>query len=229
MSHNLDKIIENISIDCVIFGFEKNELEILLIKRGIDPFTGQWALPGGFILKEEELDNAAKRILEETTGVENIFLEQVAAFGELHRYPDRRVITIGYFALISPENYSLQPGIDTSDAKWVKFDNLPILPFDHNEIVKKALKKLQAKVRNKPIGFELLPEKFTLTQLQLLYEKILGKKLDKRNFRKKILKMEILKKLDEKDKTTHGRAAYLYQFDCNAYQNFREMGFAFDL
>ena len=213
MSHNLEKVIDNISIDYVIFGFEKNELEILLIKRGIDPFIGQWALPGGFILKEEELDDATKRILEETTGVENIFMEQVAAFGGLHRYPDRRVFTIGYFALISPENFALNPGVDTSGVEWKKFDDLPKLPFDHNEIVKRALKKLRTRVRNKPIGFELLPKKFTLTKLQLLYEIIIGKELDKRNFRKKILKMDILKKLDEKDKKTQGRAAHFYQFD----------------
>lgn len=229
MSHDLNKTINNLSIDCVIFGFENNELEILLIKRGVNPFTGQWALPGGFILKEEELDEGARRILFETTGVENIFMEQVAAFGGLHRYPDRRVFTIGYFALISPENYDLHPGIDTKDVKWVKMENIPQLPFDHNQIIDSALRKLRARVRTKPIGFELLPEKFTLPQLQTLYEEVLGRKLDKRNFRKKIQKMDLLKKLDEKENSSVGRAAFLYKFDQVAYHKFRDQGFVFDL
>jgi len=229
MSHDLSKIINNISIDCVIFGFENNELEILLIKRGIDPFTGEWALPGGFILKDEELDTSARRILYETTGVENIFMEQVAAFGGLHRYPDRRVFTVGYFALIAPENYDLHPGIDIHDVKWVKMENIPELPFDHNQIVTNALKRLRSRVRTKPVGFELLPEKFTLPQLQILYEEILGKELDKRNFRKKIQKMNLLEKLEEKETSSVGRSAFLYKFDQKSYNDFKEKGFIFDL
>ncbi|MBN2279142.1 MAG: NUDIX hydrolase [Candidatus Marinimicrobia bacterium] len=229
MSHDLTKIINNISIDCVIFGFENYELEILLIKRGIDPFTGEWALPGGFILKEEELDAGARRILYETTGVKNIFMEQIAAFGGLHRYPERRVFTVGYFALIAPENYDLHPGIDTKDVQWVKMHEIQELPFDHNQIVSQALKKLRARVRTKPIGFELLPEKFTLPQLQILYEEILGKKIDKRNFRKKIQKMDLLEKLEEKENSNVGRSAYLYKFDQEAYNKFKELGFIFDL
>lgn len=229
MSHDENKIISNLSMDCVIFGFENYELEILLINRGIDPFTGQWALPGGFILKEEELEAGARRVLYETTGVENIFMEQIAAFGGLHRYPERRVFTVGYFALIAPYNYDLHPGIDIKDVKWVKLNELPELPFDHNQIVNQALKKLRSRVRNKPIGFELLPDKFTLPQLQTLYEEILGKKIDKRNFRKKIQKMDLLEKLDEKENSSVGRAAYLYKFDQEAYQKFKEQGFVFDL
>jgi len=229
MSHDPQKTINNLSLDCVIFGFENYELEILLIKRGIDPFTGQWALPGGFILKEEEMEAGAKRVLYETTGVENIFMEQVAAFGGLHRYPDRRVFTVGYFALISPENYDLHPGMETRDVKWVKMDEIPNLPFDHNQIVNQALKRLRSRVRTKPIGFELLPEKFTLPQLQTLYEEILGKSIDKRNFRKKIQKMNLLKKLDEKENSNVGRAAFLYKFDQKAYNQFKDQGFVFDL
>lgn len=229
MSHNLQITINNISIDCVIFGFENNELEILLIKRGINPFTGQWALPGGFILKEEELDNGAKRILYETTSVNKIFMKQVAAFGGLHRYPDRRVFTIAYFALISPENYALHPGLDIRDVQWVKLSEIPKLPFDHNKIIEKSLDKLRSRVKTQPIGFELLPEKFTLPQLQLLYEKILGKDLDKRNFRKKIMKMDLLEKLNEKENNTVGRSAFLYKFDRKAYNDFKNQGFNFDL
>ncbi len=229
MSHDLKKTINNLSIDCVIFGFENNELEILLIKRGINPFTGEWALPGGFLLKEEELEAGARRILFETTGVENIFMEQVAAFGGLHRYPERRVLTIGYFALIAPENYDLHPGIDTREAKWVKMHEIPDLPFDHNEIINQALKKLRSNVRNKPIGFELLPKEFTLPQLQSLYEEILGKKIDKRNFRKKIQKMKLLVKLGKKSVNSPGRSPYLYKFDQKAYNQLKENGFIFDL
>ncbi len=229
MSHDIEKTINNISIDCVIFGFENNELEILLIKRGFDPFTGQWALPGGFILKEEELDKSAKRILFETTGVNKIFMKQIAAFGGLHRYPDRRVFTVGYFALISPDNYDLHPGLNIKDVKWVKLNKIPNLPFDHNKIIDNALMKLRQRVRTQPVGFELLPKKFTLPQLQLLYEKILGKDFDKRNFRKKILKMNLLEKLDIKETNSVGRAAFFYKFDQKAYNDFKNQGFVFDL
>ena len=229
MSHELERVIDNLSIDCVIFGFENDRLEVLLIKRAIDPSKGDWALPGGFILKEEDLDKAAERILSETSGLENIYLEQLHAFGDINRYPDRRVITIGYYALVSPDKYKLHPGIDTSEVKWFPFSKLPFLPFDHINIITEAITKLRTKVRYQPIGFELLPKKFTIPRLQLLYESILNTKFDKRNFRKKLSKMELLIKLDEKDKNNVKRAAHLYKFDNKNYKRFVKKGFIFDL
>jgi 8-oxo-dGTP diphosphatase len=229
MSHKLKEVIKNISIDCVIFGFENSTLEVLLIKRAIQPEKGMWALPGGFIKKNELVEDAAQRILEVTTGVKNIYLEQTAIFDEVDRYPLWRVFTIAHFALISPENYALSPGIDTSEVSWFKLHDLPKLPFDHVQIIKAALKKLQSRVRIKPIGFELLPEKFTLPQLQKLYEEILDKKIDKRNFRKKLLKMNLLKRLPEKDKSNIRRAAYLYKFEKSTYNRLKEKGFIFEL
>jgi 8-oxo-dGTP diphosphatase len=229
LSHQIDKIIANISIDCVIFGFESGVLEVLLIKRAIEPSKSEWALPGGFILKNEELNSAAERILNETSGVENIFMEQLSAFGDINRYPERRVITIGYYALVSPDKYVLSPGIDTSEVKWFQLSNINKLPFDHNLIIDEALKKLREKVRYHPIGFELLPKKFTLPKLQSLYESILGVKLDKRNFRKKLSKMNLLIKLDEKEKDNLRRAAYLYKFDKKSYKKLIDNGFSFQL
>jgi 8-oxo-dGTP diphosphatase len=229
MSHELEKVIDNLSIDCVIFGFENDRLEVLLIQRAIEPSKGDWALPGGFILKEEDLDKAAERILSETSGLENIYLEQLHAFGDINRYPDRRVITIGYYALVSPDKYNLHPGIDTSEVKWFPFSKLPSLPFDHKNIITEAINKLRTKVRYQPIGFELLPKKFTIPRLQLLYESILDTKFDKRNFRKKLSKMGLLIKLDEKDKNNVKRAAHLYKFDNKNYKRFVKKGFIFDL
>ena len=229
MSHILKEVIPNISIDCVIFGFEKSVFEILLVKRALNPCKGMWALPGGFIKKKELVEDAAQRILKVTTGVSNIYLEEVAIFDQLDRYPKRRVFTLAHFALISPEDYQLTAGIDTTEVKWFKIDELPLLAFDHKNIIDVALSKLRARVRYRPIGFELLPQKFTLPQLQVLYEEILGKKFDKRNFRKKIIKMNLLKRLKEKDKNNKRRAAYLYRFDKNNYNKLKEEGFIFEL
>jgi 8-oxo-dGTP diphosphatase len=229
MSHILKDVVRNLSIDCVIFGFEHSSLEVLLIKRAIKPYLGKWALPGGFIKKNERVEHAIYRILGANTGLENIYLEEVAVFDGIDRYPYWRVFTIAHFALVSPEHYALKPGVDTSAAKWYKLSEVPELPFDHQEIIETALNKLRARVRYRPIGFELLPKKFTLPHLQKLYETILGKKLDKRNFRKKILKMGLLKKLDETDRSSKRRAAALYKFDKNIYNKLKKDGFVFEL
>lgn len=229
MSHKLKEVLKNISIDCVIFGFKNNELEVLLIKRAINPFMGYWALPGGFIKKEELVKEAADRILFETTGINNIYLEEFEIFDDINRFPNWRVLTLGHYALISPDNYHLSTGIDTSEVKWFSINNLPELPFDHLTIINSALNKLRNRVRYKPIGFELLPAKFTLPQLQKLYEVILGKNLDKRNFRKKIMKMHLLKKLNEKDKNNIKRPALLYKFDSKNYNKLKEKGFVFEI
>jgi ADP-ribose pyrophosphatase YjhB (NUDIX family) len=229
VSHVRKEIIKNVSIDCVIFGFEKSVLEVLLIKRARKPNKGTWALPGGFIKKKELVEDAAHRILEASTGVRNIYLEEIAVFDSVDRFPTHRVFTIGHFALISPEQYQLTTGIDSTEVRWFKMNELPELPFDHENILKVALSKLRSRVRYKPIGFELLPEKFTLPKLQNLYETILDKKLDKRNFRKKILNMNLLKSLKEKDKNNKRRAAFLYRFDKSNYNRLKEKGFIFEL
>lgn len=198
MSYILREVVKNISIDCVIFGFEKSIFEILLIKRARKPSKGIWALPGGFVKKEELIEDATKRILQVTTGVSNIYLEEVAVFDQVDRYPLWRVFTIGFFALISPELQKLTTGIDAVEVKWFKINELPDLPFDHKHIIDVAISKLRTRVKYKPLGFELLPKKFTLPQLQMLYKVILGRQLDKRNFRKKIMKMNLLKKMNGK-------------------------------
>lgn len=229
MSHDLKKIIKNLSIDCVVFGFEENTLKVLLIKRKRNPEKGSWALPGGFLLHEELLDQAAVRILEATSNVKNIYLEQVHTFGALNRFPTRRVITISYFALINPEKHSLKPGIDTIDAKWYNLKEKIDLPFDHQDILNKALIQLRQRVRIKPIGFELLPKKFALSQIQALYESVLDVELDKRNFRKKILGLNLLIPLDEYQKDVSHRAARLYKFDSTSYNQLKKKGFGFQI
>lgn len=229
MSHVDNEIIKNLSVDCVVFGFSNFKLEILLIKRKRNPEKGRWALPGGFILPTETLDEAAVRILEATSNVKNIYLEQVHTFGELNRFPERRVITIAYFALIDPDKHFIKPGIDTSDAKWFDVEEEFNLPFDHNKIFNTALQSLRQKIRVKPVGFELLPNKFTLTQLQTLYESILGKVLDKRNFRKKILGLKLLTPLEEFQQGVAHRAPRLYSYDVEVYNKLKEKGFIFEV
>lgn len=229
MSHKLREVIRNISVDCVIFGYEQSTLEVLLVKRAVEPCAGMWALPGGFVKKGERIEDAAKRVLAQMTGVTDTYLEEIGVFDEVNRYPLWRVFTVGHVALISPEHYALHAGTDTRDVKWFPIDRIPPLPFDHSKIVAVALEKLRKRVRYQPIGFEILPEKFTLPQLQRLYEVVLGKKLDKRNFRKKILSMHFIQKLNEKDKNGIRRPAYLYTFDKKKYEKLKEKGFVFEL
>ncbi|MEJ2053226.1 MAG: NUDIX domain-containing protein [Calditrichaceae bacterium] len=222
--------IKNVSTDCVIFGFEDSSIGVLAYKRAQNPSKGAWALPGGFLIKGELIEEAARRILKDTTGVANIYLEEVGVFDQIDRFPSWRVFTIGYFALVSPKRYKLiSSGTYTLEAKWFKIDELPPLAWDHQNIVDKALEKLRARVLTKPIGFELLPEKFTLPQLQTLYEVILDKSFDKRNFRKKILNMDILTKLDEKDRRGKKRPADLYKFNKQNYHKLVEQGMIFGI
>jgi 8-oxo-dGTP diphosphatase len=222
-------ILESISIDCVIFGFDEQGLKILLIRRKYEPCEGAWALPGGFIKKDENLDDAAQRILKDLTGAHDIYMEQVHTFGAVDRYPLRRVITISHYALVKPEHFSLLAGADADRVEWFPVKEMPELPFDHRNIFESALQKLRSKVRTQPVGFELLPKKFSLTELQSLYEAILGEELDKRNFRKKILKMQLLQDLNEKQQSVAHRAATLYQFDSKNYALMQEKGVVFDL
>jgi 8-oxo-dGTP diphosphatase len=224
-----DEIIDALSIDCLIFGFRNGELDILLIKHGEGISQGKWALPGGWIKYNEGVDEAATRLLRSLTGVSNIYLEQLHTFGDVNRYPTKRVITIAYYALVNADNYSLNPGFTASDAGWFKIHEVPKLPYDHQKILDYAFKYLKHKVRHEPIGFNLLPKKFTLHQLQELYETILETELDKPNFRRKILKMDLLIPCDEKQKDVSHRAASFYRFDKRTYDRLREKGFAFEL
>ncbi|MDT0676340.1 NUDIX hydrolase [Autumnicola musiva] len=221
-------VMSTITIDCVIFGFENGSLEILLVKHGRGIRKGEWGLPGGWIKEKEGLDNAAHRLLRELTGLNNIYLEQLKAFGDPDRFPMGRVITIGYNALIKREDYNIKAGFTASEAKWYKIKEIPNLIYDHNQILDYSLKRLRRRVRQAPIGFNLLPEKFTLLQLMQLYEEILDKEMDKPNFRRKILRMKLLVDLNEKQKDVSHRAAKLYRFEDNIYKKLTEKGFSFE-
>ncbi|MDQ2657101.1 MAG: NUDIX domain-containing protein [Bacteroidota bacterium] len=221
--------IDTLSIDCLIFGFRNGGLEVLLIKHGEGISKGKWALPGGWIRYDESIDDAANRLLTSLTGVSNIYLEQLRAFGDVDRYPGKRVITLAYYALINPGNYSLSAGFTASDANWFSIHNVPRLPYDHHRILKTALSYLRHKLRHEPLGFNLLPKKFTLHQIQQLYEAILETELDKPNFRRKLLKMNLLVPCDEKQRDVSHRAANLYRFDKRIYRKLTESGFSFEL
>ena len=224
MSHTYEYPRAALTVDCVVFGYDSNDLQILLIKRGQEPFLGEWALPGGFVRIEETLEEAALRELREETGVEKIFLEQLYTFGKIDRDPRERVVSVAYYALIPLMGHELVATTDAESAAWFKLDAVPELAFDHQEILRIALQRLKGKVNYQPIGFHLLPEKFKLSQLQLLYEVILERPLDKRNFRKKILRMGVLEELDETEKDVAHRAARLYRFDKQEYDKLLERG-----
>lgn len=219
----------SITVDCVVFGLDERELRIMLIKRGAEPFKNRWALPGGFIHMDETLEKAAVRELKEETGIEKIFLEQLYTFGDVNRDPRGRVITVAYYALVNLFEHKITASTDAAKAAWFSIDDLPDLAFDHGKIIEAAERRLTNKVRYEPIGFELLPKKFTLTQLQNLYEIILEQKLDKRNFRKKILSMNLLISLDEVEEDVAHRAAKLYEFNKNRYDQLKKKGFNFEI
>jgi 8-oxo-dGTP diphosphatase len=220
--------VASITVDCVIFGFDGKKLEVLLIKRGSDPEAGKWALPGGFMEKFENLDQAAERVLENLTGVTNVYVEQFQTFGRIDRHPLARVVTVGYYALIDSTHQQLKPSWHASETQWFEIHDLPKLGFDHKEIFEAALKTLKRELTIRPIGFELLPKKFTLTDLQNLYEIILGENLDRRNFRRKIKSMGILTELKEVRPGAH-IGATLYKFDKKQYNSLKSKGFDFKL
>lgn len=220
--------IEALSIDCTIFGFHNGQLHILLVRHAEGISAGKWALPGGWIRYNESIDQSAARVLRDLTGMENIFMEQLRAFGDLERYPGKRVITIAYFALVKSHDYHLSPGFTASEVDWFTLDEIPDMPYDHNEILKVSLAHLRLQVRHEPIGFNLLPKKFTLLQLQELYESILRVKLDKPNFRRKIMRMNLLVPSSEKQKDVSHRAAKLYRFDKKVYDRLLTQGFNFE-
>jgi 8-oxo-dGTP diphosphatase len=218
-----------LTVDCVVFGLDEDELEVLLIRRALEPFANRWALPGGFVHIDETVEDAARRELEEETGLRKIFLEQLYTFGALDRDPRERTVTVAYYALVKLSDHKVRAATDAADAAWFAISDLPDLAFDHGEIFDVALDRLRNKVRYQPIGFELLAKKFTLTQLQRMYEVILERKLDKRNFRKKILGMDLLIELDEVQKDVAHRAARLYKFDDRRYRKLVKKGFSFEI
>ena len=219
----------HLTVDCVVFGLDEQDLKILLIQRANDPYKGSWAIPGGFVDPDESLEQAALRELREETGVQDVFLEQLYTFGDVKRDPRRRIVTVAYYVLVNLRDHTVKAATDASSAAWFSVDDLPRLAFDHGRIVDTALRRLKGKVRYEPIGFELLPEKFTLTQLQRMYEKILDQEVDKRNFRKKILGMGLLRELDEVQVDVAHRAARLYRFDEKKYRQLKEKGFNFEI
>lgn len=244
----MPKIIPNISVDCVIFGFDFNQLNVLLVERKLDDkITGEtliddWTLTGYHIFEEEDFDTAAARILKKVSGLDNIFLEQFYAFGGTNRVCDPkdklwlnhqkegfsdRIVTVGYFSLI--DNTTVTLSLKERNVKWFPMIALPDLGFDHKEILNKALEKLRAKLRSEPIGFELLPEKFTISQLQRLYESVLGTQFDRRNFRKKVLQMKYVIPLDEKQKAVKHKPAQLFIFSREVYEKTKIDRFDFSI
>ena len=217
-----------VAVDCIIFGFDDRQLKLLLIKRNFQPQKGKWSLVGGFLDAEESLDQSALRILNTLTGLYDIYLEQLYTYGETKRDPGERVLSTAYYALINAEDYHL-PINRESSAKWFPIEKIPSLIFDHNIMVDKAMRRLKRKSLSQPIGFELLPGKFTIPQMQKLYEAIHQRDLDKRNFRKKILSMGLLKKLEEKQKSGSRKGAFFYRFDKEKYDDLVSRGFHFEI
>lgn len=244
----MHKIVPNISVDCVIFGFDFKQLNVLLVERKlVDEKTGEiliddWTLAGYHIFDDEDFDTAAARILKNLSGLDNIYLEQFYAFGGInridnpkdkiwvqHQHEDfsERVVTVGYYSLI--DNTSVTLSLKERNVKWFPVSNLPELGFDHQEILNKALEKLRSKIRSEPIGFELLPEKFSITHLQKLYESILGTNLDRRNFRKKVLQMKYIIPLDEKQTGVKHKPAQLFLFSKDVYERTKRERFDFTI
>jgi 8-oxo-dGTP diphosphatase len=213
----------------VVFGLDEEDLKVLLIQRDLDPFKGRWALPGGFVRMDESLEEAARRELQEETGLERVYLEQLCSFGDVDRDPRDRVVSVAYYALVKLGDHRVRAATDAREAAWFAVWDTPSLAFDHNRILQAALTRLKGNVRYQPIGFELLPPKFTLSQLQRVYEKVLERQLDKRNFRKKILSMDLLVELDEVEQDVAHRAARLYRFDRRKYRELEKAGFNFEI
>src|SRR5215470_8662630 len=215
-----------VTVDIVIFSIRDRELQVLLVRRGVPPFEGEHAIPGGFLRADESLEEAAKRELHEETSVRKVYLEQLYSFGDPARDPRGRVVTVAYYALVSSDHLDLTAGADAAEAKWVPVERLPPLAFDHGEIVAYALGRLRNKLEYTTVGFQLLPKKFTLAELQAVYEAILGKKIDKRNFRRKMALLGILRPLKEWQQTGR-KPAQLFSFAAKQFENLRDKGILF--
>ena len=212
-----------VTTDCVIFGFNGERLQVLLVERGVEPYKGRWAFPGGFLRMDETAEEGALRELREETGLESAYIQQLHAFSDPGRDPRERVITIAYYALVRLQE--VQGGDDAASARWFPLDEVPSLAFDHDRILRMAVQRLRELIHFQPVGFELLPQKFTIKELQSLYEAILGISFDRRNFAKKMLHLEILTELDEAVWPTPKREARVYEFNSGKYEELKRKGF----
>jgi 8-oxo-dGTP diphosphatase len=224
---NLPKTDVQVTVDLVIFALRDGALQVLLIQRGVPPFQGRWALPGGFVTHGESLEDAARRELIEETGVRDVYLEQLYTFGDPDRDPRGRVITVAYFALITGAAATPVAGTDAGAARWVPARQHPPLAFDHQQILDYALERLAMKLEYTTVGFQLLPKEFTLTQLQRVYETVLGRPLDKRNFRRKMALLDVLKPLEEWVQEGPSRPAQLFRFSAKQFERLRDKGILF--
>ncbi|HDZ06127.1 hypothetical protein LCGC14_0129030 [marine sediment metagenome] len=218
-----------LSVDAVVFGYEAGNISILLIKRKYEPFKGKWAIPGGFVLDNESLEEALERELKEETGIKINYLEQLYTFGKPNRDPRGRVVSIAYFGLIRPNAFKIYASTDAEQVQWFNIDELPELSFDHKEILDAAIKRLKGKITYEPIGFELLDTKFPFSDLEKLYSTLLGREVDRRNFRKKIMGLNVLDELDEKVSKGSGRPANLFQFNQKRYFHLKKEGIIFEI
>ncbi|UAY56975.1 NUDIX hydrolase [Arachidicoccus terrestris] len=219
-----------VSVDAVVFGyFEKSSLHLLLIRRNIEPFKNQWAIPGGLVQEDEDIDTAALRELEEEAGIRPGYLEQLYTFGQVQRDPRGRVVSVAYYGLVNPSYHKLKADTDAADARWFSIDKLPILAFDHQHIVEQALNRLRSKIKYAPVGFNLLHDEFSFSDLEDLYQTIIGQPIDRRNFRKKILSFGLLEQTPRFRKEGSGRPGRLYTFNQQKYQELTDKGFFFEI
>ncbi len=217
-----------VAVDCIIFGFDSKKIKLLLFKRKVEPLKGAWSVIGAFIKENLSLNDAAKQVLFESTGLKDIYLQELQTYSDVDRDLGKRVISVAHYSLIRLHEYELE-SVEKFDAHWFDLDEIPELILDHGKMVEDAIKKLRSKARYQPIGFELLPEKFSIPQLQILYQCVYQKELDSRNFRKKILSFDILTKTEEKDKTGSKKGAFLYKFNRDKFENFIGKGNSFEI
>ena len=218
-----------LSVDAVVFGYEAGNISILLIKRKYEPFKDKWAIPGGFVLDDESLEEAVERELKDETGIKINYLEQLYTFGKPNRDPRGRVVSIAYFGLIRPNTFKIYASTDAEQVQWFNINDLPDLSFDHKEILDAAIKRLKGKITYEPIGFELLDTKFPFSDLEKLYSTLLGREVDRRNFRKKIMGLNVLDELEEKVSKGSGRPANLFQFNQKRYFHLKKEGIIFEI
>lgn len=219
-----------LAVDAVVFGYEPHEgLSVLLIRRKVDPFKGSWALPGGLVKENESLETAVERELKEETGIRVDYLEQLYSFGEPKRDPRNRVVTVAYYALVKPSHFQIKADTDAEEAEWFHLKELPELAFDHLDILNMAIKRLKGKLSYEPIGFELLEDKFPFSELHTLYETVYGTAIDRRNFKKKFLQLDILQELDEKISIGKGRPGTLFKFNKKKYDLLKKKGMNFEI
>lgn len=218
-----------LSVDAVVFGYESGTISVLLIKRKYEPFKGKWAIPGGFVLNNESLEHGVERELKEETGIKINYLEQLYTFGNPERDPRSRVVSVAYFGLIKPSAFKIFASTDAEEVQWFNINALPELSFDHDKILELAITRLQGKITYEPIGFELLDNKFPFSDLEKLYTTLLGRAIDRRNFRKKLLSLNILDELDEKISKGSGRPANLFKFNHKRYFQLKKEGIIFEI